>query len=395
MPTLNDVLAGSQAQAVQVQQIIDALKGTPNKGVPVALVSLNDPSNYALTVQNDDPVNSRALSVLKADGTTLISADATGVTLGAPLNVPAGALNGTQLANASVSNAKLGPDVARASLLVNGGFEIWQRGNGPFTATAAYAADRWQISLSGSDTLSVSRDTTNVDNSLAAAALVFVLGTGAGATVFQQAFGRPGDALEQLKNKTVSFSIRVRTSTATSIRAYVSPDAGVTKTFSNYHSGGGTYETLTVSLALGAATDIRVGVACAASCTAYLDNAMLVVGSQPCDYVPLHPADDLARCQRYYELLADPASGALQVGASGTVSAGGVTARAWWAYKTRKAVNPTITIVPTWTTSNSSALSVGQQDSYGVRVFCTSVAAGDFYVFNSGAGATMSVEANP
>ena len=34
--------------------------------------------------------------------------------------------------NGSISNAQLGPDVARANLLTNGGFEIWQRGAGPF-----------------------------------------------------------------------------------------------------------------------------------------------------------------------------------------------------------------------------------------------------------------------
>jgi hypothetical protein len=112
MPTLNDVLAGSQAQAVQVQQIVDALKGTPNKGVPIALVSLNDPNNYALTVQNDDPVNSRALSVLKADGTTLISADATGVTLGSPVHLPVGSVTSSMIADGTIATA----DIADSSV---------------------------------------------------------------------------------------------------------------------------------------------------------------------------------------------------------------------------------------------------------------------------------------
>lgn len=121
MPTLNDVLAGSLQQSVQVQQIIDALKGTPNKGVPVALVSLNDPNNYALTVQNDDPTNSRALSILKADGTPFLTCDINGVSLGSgttPVNLPVGSVtsamivNGTvatiDLADGAVTSAKLG-----------------------------------------------------------------------------------------------------------------------------------------------------------------------------------------------------------------------------------------------------------------------------------------------
>ena len=39
---------------------------------------------------------------------------------------------------ASVADANLGPDVvARTNKLVNGGFELWQRGNGPYTANGA------------------------------------------------------------------------------------------------------------------------------------------------------------------------------------------------------------------------------------------------------------------
>jgi len=52
----------------------------------------------------------------------------------------------------------------------------------------------------------------------------------------------------------------------------------------------------------------QVTVSFALPCTAYIDNAMLVVGSQPADYVPLHPADDLARCLRYYQRWGAPAS---------------------------------------------------------------------------------------
>jgi hypothetical protein len=107
MPILSDVLAGQLAQAVQVQQIIDALKGAVNKGVPIALISLNDANNYALSVQNDDPTNSRALSVLKADGSTLISADSTGLTLGSPLNLAAGSLPPSAIPTGSITSAMI------------------------------------------------------------------------------------------------------------------------------------------------------------------------------------------------------------------------------------------------------------------------------------------------
>lgn len=116
MPNLNDVLAGSLAQAVQVQQIVDALKGTPSKGVPVALTALNDSANYALTVKNTDPTNSRALSVLKADGTNLITADVTGVTLGAPLNLPVGSVTGAMIQDGTIGTVDIAPNQVQQQL---------------------------------------------------------------------------------------------------------------------------------------------------------------------------------------------------------------------------------------------------------------------------------------
>jgi hypothetical protein len=302
MPVLNDVLAGSLAQAVQVQQIIDALKGTPNKGVPVSLVSLNDSTNYALTVQNDDSTNSRALLVLKSDGTTLIAADATGVTLGSPVNLPAGSINGgTALAAGSVSNDRLGPDVQRLNLLTNGSFEVWQRGVGPYTANGAYTADRWVIQSSGTDTVSVGRSGSADIGSIYACGVTFTLGTGAGNSALYQILKT---SEHQLAGRTLSLSMRVLSNTASAVRIRISTDGtGAASAYSAFHSGNAQYATLTVGPVTVPtdATFVSVAAYFAASCTGLLDNACLVVGSQPANYVPLHPADDLARCLRYYE----------------------------------------------------------------------------------------------
>src|SRR5262252_6904714 len=84
-----------------------------------------------------------------------------------------GTIATADLANNAVTNAKLGTDTARLNLLTNGGFEIWQRGNGPFTtAGTALSADRWASLSSGAPTVSVSRNTANVDSSSAACAAV-------------------------------------------------------------------------------------------------------------------------------------------------------------------------------------------------------------------------------
>ena len=63
---------------------------------------------------------------------------------------------------------------------------------------------------------------------------------------------------------------------------------------------------------------------------------MLVVGSQPSDYAPLHPVDDLARCLRYYELSSDAV---LATGFSTSTT----VAEFAYRYLARKGGTPTIT----------------------------------------------------
>src|SRR5215831_3170409 len=220
--------------------------------------------------------------------------------LGLPVSaasIPAGAIDGSKitdgtvtsakiqdgtiatadLANQSVTNAKLGTDTARSSLLTNGGFEIWQRGAGPFTVHNTYLADRWLMLLGpGGSTLSMNRDGSNVDSgSQYSAAATHTLGT-SGATLVSAT-----DIGAEVKGLTFSFSIRVRTSTANAIRPWIEDGSGPgNKKYGAYHPGDGTWRTLTVvSNAFAAAystTLLQCGLVFDASCTANIDNAMLV-----------------------------------------------------------------------------------------------------------------------
>lgn len=207
-----------------------------------------------------------------------------------------GTIATADLANGSVTNAKLAADTARANLLVNGGFELWQRGGGPFAA--GYIADRWVIGTNGGDAFSVSAsgnyDTVNNGSALSAA-VAFTLSGGAGGSVVQQ-------KLEHtiLRGKTLSFSIRIQTNVASAVRAAIYD--GSAWQYSSFHTGNNAWQTLTITATMQAApTALYVAVFFAASGTHYLDNAMLVFGSVPADYVPLLSADDLARCLRYYQ----------------------------------------------------------------------------------------------
>jgi hypothetical protein len=317
---------------------------------------------------------------------------------GGPITPAAGSITSAQiadgtiatadLANAAVTNAKLGTDTARANLLTNGGFEIWQRGVGAFTSNGSFTTDRWQLVLAGTDTLSVSKNTANTDGSPACAAATFTLGSGAGGTALIQTLF--GDTKELL-GKTVSFSVRIRTSSANAVRIRIYD--GSTATSSTFHTGGGTYETLSVTYAVPAASStLWFDINFVASCTAYIDNAMLVVGSVAANYAPMHPADDLARCLRYYEVIGDPGAGDIIV--AGIASGAGQNAQATINYKAKKPVTPTLTVVGTWNTVNASALSPNASTS-ATRILNTSSAAGPFLTYNATAGNCITLEANP
>ncbi|MBO0884829.1 MAG: hypothetical protein J2P17_31760, partial [Mycobacterium sp.] len=267
------------------------------------------------------------------------------------------------------------------------------------------SADRWAINIAGTDTCSVSRDTTNVDSSSGAcAAVTFTLGTGGGATAVLQ--GNFSDAIGELKGRTVSFSMRVRTSTANAARLAVNNYYASTShyTYSSFHSGNGTYQTLTVTVTLDpTATLIQLLVYFAATCTAYLDNAMLVVGSQPANYVPLHPADDLARCLRYYQILSPPSNAdwAFVIGLGPANSFQFIRN-----YLQQMGGTPTVTIsaASTWHVNNGSATMVpsniavwfGTTNYVAISGNASTINAGSAVsLAPAGAGASLVAEWNP
>jgi hypothetical protein len=293
----------------------------------------------------------------------------------------------------SITNAMLGADVARDNLLTNGGFEIWQRGVGPFTTPGGRTADGpWVIQMAGSDTISISRDTANADGSGADAACTFVLGTGAGATRLYQLLRVAGE-FTNLPGKTLTVSTRIKAAVANAVRVGLWSDgASGTNAYSAFHTGSGAYQTLTVTYAVPTdATQVILSIWFAASCTAYADNAMLVVGSQAANYVPLHPADDFARCLRYYEVV-----GALQNEIVFTFYGGaGITTGTLFGFKARKAITPTFTKNATWLVSNCGQPIIlsGSVDTVSLAVLVT--ATGTTSYNNNIAGANVVMEANP
>jgi hypothetical protein len=153
------------------------------------------------------------------------------------------------------------------------------------------------------------------------------------------------------------------------------------------------WQTLTVTVAVPTtATGVFPAIYFSASCGVYIDSAMLVVGSQPANYVPLHPADDLARCLRYYEGLAGNDAVATFSGYQG---AGGAF-YTMIPFRVIKAVVPTVTKNGTWTVSNASQPIVGANNSFQMRLDVTVTTAGFGFVQPVGAPSpSLVAEANP
>jgi len=239
--------------------------------------------------------------------------------------------------------------------------------------------------------VSMSKDTANADSafgSLTCAAVTFTLGNGTGMRLVQPVLATD---TYQLPNRVLTVSMRVKTSTPNAVRLGFFD--GAAYFYSGYHSGSGQYERLSVTLTVvnSASFATYCGPYITASCTAYLDNAMLVVGPEPVDYLPMHPADDLARCLRYYEVINASGGTAFQRGF--WAGAGGANYIEPLRY-VRKAIMPTVTKVGTWAVSNCNQPSFAVPDVDGCALLAVSVGVGQVNFYPNGTAA-CTIEANP
>jgi hypothetical protein len=272
------------------------------------------------------------------------------------------------------------------NLLVNPGLEIWQRGIGPFTASSAWLADRWQLSVGAPSTASVTRSQATIDaGSSASLAFTYTYSAG-GSGLIQQKIEDFG----QLAGRTVTFTARVYT-TVPGVVAQIVDSGGLLGSTPNAIANG--WETISVTKPInsGVTSFVVQIVMPAASTTCYLDNAVLYVGAAPAIYRPLHPADDFARCLRYYEIIG---SGGSNLIVEGIATAAGQTARLVLPYKVQKAINPTVTRSGSWALVNCSGQPVPSSgDVTGCYLTITSSAAGQFNAVNSNASCWIVVDA--
>ena len=243
------------------------------------------------------------------------------------------------------------PDVPRLNQLTNGGFEVWQRGNGAFTGTAGgvITADRWYLQARGTSACTCSRDTTTVDGGVGASMSVVVTATSTtntdttnSATVMTMNMNESGGGA-QLLGRPSTFSIRVFTTTASAVvTPYFYDNTGAVFTNGTPVTlSASTWTTISMTSTQSTASGSWfIGLFFHTVATYKLDNAMLVAGSAAATFVPQHPAEELARCQRYCEFLGtDQNFSSFGIGQVTTTTRSITTIT----YKATKPVTPTIT----------------------------------------------------
>jgi hypothetical protein len=399
LPTAGRIL-GDFSNATQASRVMFQ-SSTANATTSVGAIP-SGTSRFAQFVAYNslDATNSARLRMAADETVMTFASDAIGTGVLLPLSIQTGnaerlriATDGTWTMDAArIRNVHLAADTARANLLTNGGFRIAQRTGWASPGFNAYGPDRWQFLPNGSSTFT---SCSIVNNSAAggnACSLNGIFTFSAGDGIVQQLIRITDGAQQNLRNRRISFSLYVF-STGASTRAFVSTDG--TGGGYSYSSlvGTNTWVRAVVQdiLVPADATYITVGIYMQATTTFYMSEAMLVQGSVAADYVPLHPADDLARCQRYYEIV----GGGTSLIFSGYASAASQTFYFSTTYKVVKAVMPTVTKLGNWTgvSVNATTANCDAIDLSMCRWAVVPTGAGPFYVNPQPTG--FAVEANP
>jgi hypothetical protein len=227
--------------------------------------------------------------------------------------------------------------------------------------------DRWLIALNAPSTVTVSQITSTIGYPGKSAQMVYTHSAGGYAVLYQNV-----EQYLQLRGKPVTFALTIKATVAVRAHLYISD--GVTATYSAYNVGTGE-ERLTVTGTPGAATTLlQVAIVLDnASATIEINDATLVVGPAAAAFAPLHPTEDLARCERYYQNVSCTARF--------TASAAGQILETPLPLRVPMAGTPTATLLADGATANQAAgyPQVTTITDHGGRWAIASAAAGDCF----------------
>ena len=179
--------------------LVDLKGGTTGQ---VLAKATNADMDFTWVVQDDSNAIQNTIVDAKGD---LIAASASDV----PARLAVGANGETLVADSSTSTGLRyqGSMAAGKNFVINGNFDIWQRGTSFAAATvSAYTADRWQIT-SGTQTATISQQTTGAPNGSRYVLRNAYTSAGSYGNFYQ---GIETNNALQLSGKTVTLSIKIR-----------------------------------------------------------------------------------------------------------------------------------------------------------------------------------------
>ena len=332
----------------------------------------------------------------------------------------------------SVVSAQIPTNVAGKNLLINGGFDIWQRGtSGTFTNGPAWTPDRWWGCVSGGvPTCTISRQTADTIGFNYGARFGRNSGqTGVGTVYFGQTLETSESKLLAGKTITVSFYAKSGTNAPTPLYVGVYTGTGTDQSTNTLFNGGGwtsigqvnngitvtsTMTRYNVQMAISSnVTQVMLYFAYTSSGTAganewfQIEGVQLEIGSTATSFSRAGGdiQGELAKCQRYYEQSA-AAGTVLSEGMSATVNgvasaySGSDMRSQRFDFKVTKRAVPTMTYyrsndsatngrwvyyVNGWTTPNSTSNGLVGYDSFNVYMTSSSAfTTRDCYIVEGG-----------
>jgi hypothetical protein len=174
------------------------------------------------------------------------------------------------------------------NILINGGFEIWQRGNS-FTGADKFTADVWYMSGGGSG-YTVSRESSIVHSGNYSLKVVCTEDL-----VVKQSI----ENFKEYQGKAISLSAWVKSSATGQMYLKINDGVGNTLSTANTTTG---WEKLQVTRTINAsATKLEISLMIYSDATVYFDDIMCIQGSEAAVFTPRSPSLEYYLCDRWYE----------------------------------------------------------------------------------------------
>ncbi len=272
--------------------------------------------------------------------------------------------------------------IPKQNMIINGGFQIWQRSSGS-SATGYSSADRWYMDSNQNVTQNVQSDGENNEAFLTATS-----GTGTNQGMYQGVeLNTWSSGVDQLKGRTFTLSYEIYNASSWHgftrvqyVDEVASPtNAVIVSSLDNTHSNtGGAWSTITKTFTISAdravtskALEIYIGIYkfgdVGSGVETRIRNVKLEEASEATPFVLPLIGDELARCQRYC-LKVDK----IDVNGSGAALNSRVSQSFMFPVKMR--ATPAITNTPVWAytlNAGTGTVAIISADSARARVFNT------------------------